>query len=84
MAFHYLLSEPVLMFVRRVGYHPFYFLYTLITSTEQSMEATQKGGSILRSLMPSLDATKEQDKLTFWEIQCMLKGNRNSNDPLRW
>ena len=46
------------MFVRRVGYHPFYFLYTLITSTEQSMEATQKcttqkGGSILRSLMPS-------------------------------
>ena len=41
------------MFVRRVGYHPFYFLYTLITSTEQSMEATQKGGSMLRSLMPS-------------------------------
>ena len=29
-------------------------------------------------------ATKEKDKLTFSEIQCMLKGNRNSNDPLGW
>jgi len=29
-------------------------------------------------------AIKHKDKLTFWEIQCMLKGNRNSNDPLGW
>nr|ABK26466.1 unknown [Picea sitchensis] len=29
-------------------------------------------------------ATKEPNKLTFMEIQCMLKANRNSNDPLGW
>eukprot|EP00253_Pinus_taeda_P036055 PITA_36055 len=29
-------------------------------------------------------AIKHQDKLTFREIQCMLKGNRNSNDPIGW
>lgn len=29
-------------------------------------------------------AIKHQDKLTFWEIQCMLKANRNSNDFLGW
>lgn len=29
-------------------------------------------------------ARKVPDQLTFWEIQYMLKSNRNSNDPLGW
>lgn len=29
-------------------------------------------------------AIKHQDKLTFWEIQCMLKANRNLNDIFGW
>lgn len=29
-------------------------------------------------------AIKHKDKLTFSEIQCMLKGNRNSNDLIGW